>query len=204
MNGLSFYFLAASLGLWDLSSLECRPQHESAKSNHWTARNSKCIKTMCKPVFFLTRGMYNPAGLLSHLPLLHTDTKPPFNYFLCSWSSFRTDYMLLEVPCVSHMVWLISRVWLFMTPWTAACQTPLSLGLSRQEYWSGLLFPSPGDLLEPGIEPRCPTLQAASLSSEPTQLVKNLSVIQETPVWFDLPQWGRAPGEEIGYPLPYS
>ena len=46
------------------------------------------------------------------------------------------------------------------TPWTVACQVPRSIGFSRQEYWSGLPFPSPGDLPEPGIEPRSPALQA--------------------------------------------
>ena len=52
------------------------------------------------------------------------------------------------------------------TPWTAACQASLSMGFSRQEYWSGLPFPSPGDLPDPGIEPRCPALQAGLLSTE--------------------------------------
>ena len=46
-----------------------------------------------------------------------------------------------------------SRVWLFATPWTVACQAPLSMGFSRQEYWSGLPCPPPGDLPNPGIEP---------------------------------------------------
>ena len=46
----------------------------------------------------------------------------------------------------------------FATPWTAAYQAPLSMGFSRQEYWSGLPFPSPVDLPDPGIEPRSPTL----------------------------------------------
>ena len=49
------------------------------------------------------------------------------------------------------------------TPWTVACQTPLSMGFSRQEYWSGLPFPSPGDLPNPGIEPESPALQVNSL-----------------------------------------
>ena len=53
-----------------------------------------------------------------------------------------------------------------VTPWTVACQTPLSIGFSRQEYYSGLLFPSPGDLSDPGIEPRSPALQADSLPTE--------------------------------------
>ena len=62
---------------------------------------------------------------------------------------------------------LLSRVQLFATPWTIASQAPLSMGLSRQEYWSGLPFPSPGDLPNPGIEPGSPALQADTLSSEP-------------------------------------
>ena len=53
------------------------------------------------------------------------------------------------------------------TPWTVARQAPLSMGFSRQEYWSGLPFPSPGDLPDPGIEPRSPALQADSLPAEP-------------------------------------
>ena len=53
-----------------------------------------------------------------------------------------------------------------MTPWTVACQAPLSVEFSRQEYCSGLPFPSPGDLPDPGIEPGSPALQADSLPSE--------------------------------------
>ena len=60
----------------------------------------------------------------------------------------------------------LSRVRLFATPWTAAHQAPLSMGFSRQEYWRGLPFPSPGDLPDPGIELRSPKLQADSLPSE--------------------------------------
>ena len=55
---------------------------------------------------------------------------------------------------------------LFGTPWTAAHQAPLSMGFSRQEYWSGLPFPSPGDLPDSGIEPMSPVLQADSLPVE--------------------------------------
>ena len=62
---------------------------------------------------------------------------------------------------------LLSRVRLFATPWTVAYQAPLSMEFSRQEYWSGLLFPSPGDLPNPGIEPGSPTLQADALPSKP-------------------------------------
>ena len=56
-----------------------------------------------------------------------------------------------------------SCVQLFVTLWTVACQTPLFMEFSRQEYWSGLPFPSPGDLPDPGS----PALQADSLRSEP-------------------------------------
>ena len=54
-----------------------------------------------------------------------------------------------------------------MAPWTGAHQTPPSMGFSRQEYWSGLPVPSPGDLPDPGIEPRSPALEADALTSEP-------------------------------------
>ena len=59
----------------------------------------------------------------------------------------------------------LSSVLLFSTPWTVAHQAPLSMGFSRQEYWSGLPFPSLGDLPDPGIEPRSPAFQADSLLS---------------------------------------
>ena len=53
----------------------------------------------------------------------------------------------------------LSCVRLFATPWPVACQAPPSMGFSRQEYWSGLPFPFPGDLPDPWIEPRSPALQ---------------------------------------------
>ena len=57
----------------------------------------------------------------------------------------------------------LSCVWLFVTTWTAACQAPLSMEISRQEYWSGLSFPPPGDLPDPGIESRSSALQVGAL-----------------------------------------
>ena len=63
----------------------------------------------------------------------------------------------------------LSGVWLFATPWTVALQTPLFLGFSRQEYWSRLSFPSPGDLSNPGIEPAflvSPALAGEFLTTE--------------------------------------
>ena len=57
----------------------------------------------------------------------------------------------------------LSHVRLFATPWTVAYQASPSMGFSRQEYWSGVSFPSPGDLPDPGIEPRSPALPGASV-----------------------------------------
>ena len=61
---------------------------------------------------------------------------------------------------------VLSRIQLFVTLWTVACQAPLSMEFSRQEHWSGLPFPPAGNLPDPGIERRSPALQAVSLPSE--------------------------------------
>ena len=61
----------------------------------------------------------------------------------------------------------LSRVRLFATPWTVAYQAPPSMVFFRQEYWSGLPFPSPGDLPNSRIKPGFPTFQADALTSEP-------------------------------------
>ena len=71
------------------------------------------------------------------------------------------------VVAVAVAVSRFSRVRLFATLWTVALQAPLSMGLSRQEYWSGLPCPPPGDLPDPGMEPGSPALQADFLLSEP-------------------------------------
>ena len=82
----------------------------------------------------------------------------------------------------------LSRVRLFVTPWTVAYQAPPSVGFSRQEHWSGLSFPPPEDLPDPGIEPGSPALQVDSLitsksiiwTSLVAQMVKHLPAIRET------------------------
>ena len=68
---------------------------------------------------------------------------------------------------------LLSRVRLSATPWTVAHQARLSTGFYRQEYWSGLPFPSPGDLPDPGIKSGSPTLWADVLPSEPPGTIKD-------------------------------
>ena len=67
---------------------------------------------------------------------------------------------------MNKYVCVLSSVWLFVTPWTIAHQAPPSMEFSRQEYWRGLPFPSPGDLPNPRIEPGPPTLRADALPSE--------------------------------------
>ena len=100
----------------------------------------------------------------------------------CRWMLYPLNYE--ESP---RFVWkvrkcqLLSRVRLFTTPRTVALQAPLPVEFSRQEYWGGLPFPSPGDLLDPGIEAGSPALQAdallAELLGEPPNMVRLLSRI---------------------------
>ena len=81
--------------------------------------------------------------------------------YISHFSGF-SKFILARV-CVSH-----SFMYSLRLPWTVACQAPLSMGFSRQEYWSGLPVPSPRNLPCPGIEPRSPALQADSLPSVPS------------------------------------
>ena len=81
--------------------------------------------------------------------------------------------IISNTMCVCVCV-LLSHVQLFATPWTIAHQTILSLRFSRQEYWNGWPFPSPGHLPDPGTEPRSPALQADCLPSEPPGKLKEI------------------------------
>ena len=79
--------------------------------------------------------------------------------------------MFLLFDSESH--WVVSDS---TTLWTVACQAPLSMGLIRQGYWTGLPCPPPGDLPNPGVKPRSPTLQADSLPIEPPGKPRNTGV----------------------------
>ena len=73
---------------------------------------------------------------------------------------YTTNICMCRLSC-------FSRVWLFATPWTVAHQAPLSMGFSRQEYWSGLPCPPPGDLPNPGIKPASPATSVSQVGSLP-------------------------------------
>ena len=93
----------------------------------------------------------------------------PFSTNGAGYSHAKEHSYILVCVCVKSL----SHVQLFATPWTVAFQASPSMGFPRQEYWSGLPFPSPGDLPNPGIEPRSPALEADALTSEPPKLTQN-------------------------------
>ena len=88
-------------------------------------------------------------------------------------------------------------VQLFVIPWTVAYKAPLSMRLSRQEYWSGLPFPSPGDLPNLGIEPGSPALHYFPGGSDSKVSAYNAGGLGL------IPELGRSPGEGNGRPLQY-
>ena len=94
----------------------------------------------------------------------------------------RSGVPLTDVLCLHARVRSgFSRVPLFVTPRTVACQAPLSMRFSRQGYWGGLPCPSPGDLPDPGVEPMSPSLQADSLPTEPPSQDTKSSLLCSNP-----------------------
>ena len=90
------------------------------------------------------------------------------NFRVRSWKSgLQRTRSGIQFSNYAVLCLVASCVRLFATPQTVAYQAPPSMGFSRQEYWSGLPFPSPGDLLYPGIKPGSPAFQADALTSEP-------------------------------------
>ena len=119
-----------------------KPVEVQLSTHHWILRplGSMCCHTSAECV---TQGL--------------TLSDP---WFWEGWARESLSNLTMKVKSLSH-----AR--LFATPWTVAYQAPPSMGFCRQEYWSGLPFPSPGDLPNPGIEPRFPALEADALTSEP-------------------------------------
>ena len=97
------------------------------------------------------------------------------------------------------LVSLLRCISLFVTPWTVACQAPLFMGFSRREYWSGLPFPSPGNLPDPGIKSASPALAGGFFTTEPPG--KFSSVAQSFPTLCD-PMNRSTPGLPVHHQLP--
>ena len=126
-----------------------------------------------------------PSNLCRMLPIW-TDWANPQELGSLGIASSDSKYLII-LWGVSPAVWWwwFSRQVMsdsFATPWTIACQAPLSMGFSRQEYWRGLPFPSPGDLPDPGIEPESPVLAGGFFTAvphgKPLQLYRSNQVVQ--------------------------
>ena len=135
-----------ALGAWSLS--------------HWTTREvpDSSLKTQtfpqqCSQASIL--GMEAPPRqdrwVPNNSPKFHEKVNFTVNTLCSHWVKICLMFMWSEVE-----KWSLNHVWLFATPWTVAYHTPLSMGFSRQEYWSGVPLPSPGDLPNPGIETQSP------------------------------------------------
>ena len=126
-----------------------------------------------------------------HFPLLPSHGPwLPLQHLTCKFISHSSPSQIYFTLCVQSF----SHVWLFVTSWTLAHQAPLSMEFSRQEYWSGLPFLSPGDLPSPGIEPT--PLGAPTLAGEffhPCATGEALQYLMSTK---------SKPRKESYYPLP--
>ena len=158
--------------------------------NHSESMNQIQAQTLAiLPLVTRTRIMYCTFPIIRHPPFFWRDgwDMMIFSFYLVCFT-FSISYSMLPLHLVYvfqflHLFFIFfgvlsqalikhSRkpfvyIYIFTTPWTAAYQAPPFMGFSRQEYWSGLPFPSPGELLDPGIKPRSPTLQADALTSAP-------------------------------------
>ena len=108
----------------------------------------------------------NQTQLNRHSMHSYLITETHYLFWLYRWLMDPVIYSLKFYPATPLSVSHFCHVRLFVTLWTIAHQPTLSMGFSRQEDWSWLPFPSPGDLPDPGIEPRSPALQADSLPTE--------------------------------------
>ena len=108
-----------------------------------------------------------PASSMSYLTSLRLWNAPQGTFDKPRNTHFYVWEALIGLCGRVYVCWVTSVLSNSLTQWAIACQAPLSIKLSRQEYWSGLPSLSPGDLPDPGVEPGSPTLQADSLPSEP-------------------------------------
>ena len=148
----------------ELICLQCR----RPRFNAWVRKIPWRWEWLPPPVFLLS------TKILVFLAWRITWTEEPGRPQSMGFQRFRSNWAT-NIHCgtkILYAAWKVkmkslSCVQLFATPWTVAHQASPSMGFSRQEYWCGLPFPSPGDLPHPGIEPRSPSLQTDALPSEP-------------------------------------
>ena len=129
--------------------LKC-PQHPPSKwnSEFSVTLPTRYLKSSASEVHYVMLQPLKTGALTAFGP--HSHAKCVWRWQMW-WSHYMPEVKWSEVKSLSH-------VRLFATPWTVAHQAPWSVGFSRHEYWSVLPFPSPGDLPDPGIEPRSPAL----------------------------------------------
>ena len=159
---------ASWVAQWEESTCQCR----RPGFDPWVGKIPWRRAWQPTPVF-LPGESHRWRNLVGYNPLGHeeSDTTERLHFH------FSLSAVLYPVPwfILLHSIYIllcvgarsVSHVQLFVTPWTVARQAPPSMGFSRQEYWSGLPFPSRGDLPDPGIKPRSPAFQADTLTSEP-------------------------------------
>ena len=177
--------------LWDHCVLPVRKENAAAEETVWQFLRSRItlwssISTsgyIPKRVKSKTQGDNCPSVFIAALFTRPKGGSNPSVY----WQ------MNEKLKCCVYIRWIcnvrsvFSCVWLFVAPWTVAHQVPLSMGLSMQEYWSGLSFPTPGDLPNPGIKPASLALLALEADSLPLRHLGSLKWM-----WFDIKKEGNS------------
>ena len=122
---------------------------------------------------FIQMGISFPFSFAFCFSSLHSYFAFLYFFFSCTMSQTPSlvHQTLYQRQIVDMYIYLLcglvtNSCWTLVILWTVACQAPLSMGISRQEYWCCLLFPSPGNLPNQEIKPRSPTLQADDLQTE--------------------------------------
>ena len=151
---LVFYFMHACICVYTNSVVPATP---------WTIAHQAPLSMEFSRQEYWSGLLFPSPRDLSNPGTEPTSLTPPAlaGRFFTSWATGEAHFIHVKVSEVTQSCPIPCD------PWTVAHQAPLSMGFSRQEYWSGLPFPSPGDLPDPGIKPRSHALQADALPSEP-------------------------------------
>ena len=162
-NSLSFLKIQRMLAIWSLVPLPFLNPAQTSGSSWFTYCWSLAWRILS--ITLLAYAAAAAAKSLQSCPTLcdHIAGSPPGSLVPGILQARTREWVAISFSNAwkwKVKVKLLSRARLLATPWTAAYQAPPSMGFSRQEYWSRLPFPSPGDLPNPGNEPRSPTLQA--------------------------------------------